>query len=117
MKISVHKNNNKALLAFEGEMTIYHAADIKQQLLAALNENAELELDLAQISDMDSAGVQVLMLAKREASLNDKILQLSAHSKAVLDVFELFNLAAYFGDPLLISSAAANAGGPGGRRI
>jgi hypothetical protein len=34
-------------------------------------------------------------------------LRLAGHSRAVLEVFDLCNLAAYFGDPLVISNSVA----------
>jgi anti-anti-sigma regulatory factor len=42
------------------------------------------------------------MLAKRTASKLGGELQLVAHSPAVLEVFELLNVAAFFGDHLVI---------------
>lgn len=107
MKISSKKTNTGILLTFEGEMTIYHALEIKSQLCGYMKEYSEIELDLAQVTEMDSAGTQLLMLMKCELTKNGKILQVTSHSRAVMTVFELYNLAAYFGDPLLMSSATA----------
>lgn len=96
-----------SVLRIEGEMTIYRAAELKQVLLASLDQTEELEIDLAAVTEFDSAGVQILILAKRQALARQRKLRLIAHSPAVLDVFELLNLAAYFGDPLVIPSRFA----------
>jgi anti-anti-sigma regulatory factor len=42
------------------------------------------------------------MLAKRTAKAVGAELQLIGHSPAVIEVFELLNMAAFFGDPLVI---------------
>ena len=59
------------------------------------------------MSEIDSAGVQLLMLAKREAQARGGELHLCGHSPAVLDVFELLDLAAFFGDPLVMPAPPA----------
>jgi anti-anti-sigma regulatory factor len=50
--------------------------------------------------------VQLLMLAKKTALAEGRELRLLAHSPAVIEVFELLNVAAYFGDPLVMDSRA-----------
>lgn len=89
-------------LRIEGEMTIYRAADLKVALLAALEGVDRLEIDLSEVSEIDSAGVQLLMMIKQAARGKGAELRLSGHSPAVLDVFQCLDLAAHFGDPLLV---------------
>lgn len=83
----------------EGDMTIYNAGALKEQLARVLGDPRALELNLAQVSEIDSAGVQLLMLVKRER----RSVSLAQHSVAVLDVFELMGLAPYFGDPVVMT--------------
>lgn len=91
----------------DGELTIYRAAELKTELLQALDTHNEgLELDLAEVSELDIAGLQVLMLLKLTAQARGVPLRLMRHSPAVLDVFERLNLAAFFGDPLVIGETA-----------
>lgn len=90
-------------LHIKGEMSIYRAHELKDSVLGALGQATELELNLADVTELDTAGIQILMLAKRQAQAAHKILRLSAHSPAVLEAFEVLNLAAYFGDPLVMS--------------
>ena len=90
-------------LALDGEMNIYRAAELGQVLRAALAGNTGgLALDLSGVTEIDSAGVQLLMAAKRTAQAAGIPLTLNAHSPAVLDVFERLDLAAFFGDSLVI---------------
>lgn len=106
MTIRAETKNGLCLLHIEGEMNIYTAAELKSQLLPYLAQPGELEIDLSQVSELDSAGLQLLILAKREAERVSATLRLALHSRAVLEVFDLCNLAAFFGDPLVISHSA-----------
>ena len=89
-------------MAIEEDMTVYNAPLQKTLLLDAVGSCKELELDLSGVSDMDTAGFQVLLLAKRESMHAGKTLRISAHSKAVTQLLDLYNMASYFGDPLVI---------------
>jgi anti-sigma B factor antagonist len=98
-------------LRIEGEMNIYRAAELKGSLLEALEQAGELEIDLSAVSEIDTAGVQLLMLARKIAQEKQQSLRLVAHSPAVIEAFELLNLVAWFGDPLVMSSAGNSAHG------
>lgn len=89
-----------------GEMTIYHAAEMKAPLLACIARCREVEINLSEVIEMDTAGFQLLVLAKREAVNAGKRLSLVAHSPATLEVLDLFSMASYFGDPVVISGQA-----------
>ena len=93
------KQGRKNLVLSE-DMTIYNAAAQKQQLLKALADCQELDLDLLKVGEMDTAGFQVLLLTKREAIKAKKTMRLTAHSNAVTEFLDLFNMASYFGDPI-----------------
>jgi len=89
--------------ALEGELTIYTAAEQKTRLFEALAKSPELEIDLSQVSELDSAGLQLMILLKREAVAGEKHLKFTMHSRPVIDVLELTNLSAYFGDQLVLT--------------
>jgi len=91
-------------LRMENEMTIYHAVELKQTLLAALEKPHSLEIDLSAVTEIDSAGIQLLISAKESAKLQRKDMHLVGHSAAVIEAFELLKLVGYFGDPLIIPS-------------
>ena len=98
-------SDNVARLAIDGELTIYRAADLKVQILQALRQTPVLEVDLSGVTELDTAGLQVLMVAKQAALADHRELRLVAHSHAVLEIFDMLDLGAYFGDALLISTA------------
>lgn len=87
----------------EGEMTIYNAAACRQQLLACLEDCRGAEIDLAGVSDIDSSGVQLLILAKRAGAARAAPVRLVAHSPAVQEIIDLFQLAGVFGDPMVMA--------------
>jgi len=89
-------------IAIEGEMTIYRAADLKVTVLEALRKTKVLEIDLSGISELDTAGLQVLMLAKQTAAADQRELRLLQHSPAVMEIFEMLDLVAFFGDAVLV---------------
>jgi anti-sigma B factor antagonist len=84
------------------DMTVYNAAAQKALLLKALAGCQELDIDLAQVGEMDTAGFQLLLLTKREALKANKAVRLTGHSKAVTELIDLYNMAGYFGDPMVI---------------
>jgi anti-sigma B factor antagonist len=70
-----------------GKMTVYTASKIKQPLLDAIADGAEnVQLDLSAVSEFDIAGVQLLLLAHREALLSGRNLQLGTQSNIVREV-------------------------------
>jgi anti-sigma B factor antagonist len=87
----------------QGELTIYTAAVEKQRLQNFLDTDDELELNLSQVSEMDTAGLQILALMKKEAARRGKTLHYVMHSKAVLEILEMSNMTASFGDQVILT--------------
>ncbi|MFB0773869.1 STAS domain-containing protein [Aeromonas salmonicida] len=105
MPLHIETGEHKTLVKVSGEMTIYTAAELKQALTPLLYRQQTLELDLSGVSEMDSAGLQLLLAAKKTMQRGGYPLHLVMHSHAVLDALELCQLAAFFGDPTLIPHA------------
>jgi anti-anti-sigma factor len=91
-------------LAIIEDLTIYNAMAQKEQLISALQSSDALELDLSHVGEIDTAGLQILLLAKREAGLQHKDLSIIAHSPCVRQTLDFCNLAAFFGDPVIITA-------------
>jgi len=96
---------NSHRLSLTEDLTIYHALEQKMTLLDALAATTELELDLLQVGEIDTAGLQLLILLKKEAQRAGKRVAIVAHSQAVRSVIDFCNLAAELGDPLVIPAA------------
>ncbi|MBI5888151.1 MAG: STAS domain-containing protein [Deltaproteobacteria bacterium] len=108
MNVKVEKAGGLTRFSIEGDMTIYHAGELKKSIFENLQgaepsqgveplQGAEaVEFDLNAVSDMDTAGVQLLMLALREAKACRKSVKIAAHSNATKKIFDLYNLNGYF---------------------
>jgi anti-anti-sigma factor len=105
MTVVASYDGRRCHLSVEGELTIYHAAQIKPLLIDPLAEAEAVEVDLSGVTEMDSAGMQLLLLLKREAAAAGKSLALAACSAAALRVIDVYNLKSQFGDPPLMAGA------------
>lgn len=81
-----------ALLFIEGDLTIRRVQELKDAILARLAQSQALEVDLAGVTEIDTAGVQLLLLARRAAQTAQKELRLVAPSPAVASLFELLRI-------------------------
>ena len=102
MEIKTERREDLCLASLVGEFNIYAALDAKTQLAALLESCTEVELDLSAVSEIDTAGFQLLLLIKREAQRLGKTVRFVAHSRATLELIDLYNMAAQLGDPLVI---------------
>jgi len=103
--------SHPAPFRIDGELTIYRAAELCDALktvLAGLPDGHDLEVDLSEVTEMDSAGVQLLMAAKKTARATSRELRVCGRSPAVEEVFETLRLAAHFADTSPSPSAASN---------
>lgn len=89
-------------LILDGPMTIYTVGEIKNRLVDGIAGTALLELDLSHVGEMDTAGFQLLVMAKRESQRLGRTLRIVAHSPAVREVIDFYNMDAFFGDPVII---------------
>lgn len=76
----------------EGELTIHAAVEHKDRLLAAVRGGAGIRLDLAGVSELDTAGLQLLLLVKREAAAHHVTVELCNLSPAVTEVLTVAHL-------------------------
>jgi anti-sigma B factor antagonist len=86
-------------LRIDGELSIYRAAELCDTLkatLAALPAGADLAIDLAGVTEMDSAGVQLLIAARSSAAAAGHALSLRDPSPAVREVLDTLRLAPLF---------------------
>ncbi len=82
-----------SLLFIEGDLTIRRVQEMKDVILARLAQSQALEVDLAGVTEIDTAGVQLLLMARRAAQASGKQLRLAAYSPAVASLFDLLHIA------------------------
>jgi anti-anti-sigma factor len=93
-------------LSIEGELTIFRAQELREAIMPVITTSEELEIDLANVTEVDAAGMQLLVSTKIEAILRGKTLHYSGHSKPVLDMIDLCDLGGFFGDQIVIGAKA-----------
>ena len=76
------------LLRVQGDLTIFEAAGIHAAMLEILDERGSLVLDLKEVATCDAAGVQLLCAARKTASEEPSLFQVSEVSNAVLDALD-----------------------------
>ena len=59
----------KKIITVEGELTIYTVQEHKQSFLSALEDasRAQVKIDLSHVTEIDGAGLQLLLWLEREA--------------------------------------------------
>lgn len=95
MDISRKHNKSSTTLRLSGECTIYHAASAKDVLLGdSKGFDKTVKLDLEQVSELDTAGVQLLMMLRKAIEQAGGTLQLQASNESVDQVLRTFQLPA-----------------------
>ena len=95
----VYLEPRPGLLTLHGELTVATASKLHAALAATLDRHPTLELDLLNVTKLDTAGLQLLLLAGREASARGKSLRWLGFSLVVQEVFELLDLTDLLGRP------------------
>ena len=74
-------------------MTVYTCCDLKARLFAELTDHMKAsKLDLSGVIEFDTAGLQLLLAARRYAGDSGRDLRVINPSRPVLDVLELCRL-------------------------
>jgi anti-sigma B factor antagonist len=89
--------NGVCVAHVDGDLTIYTAQDCRALLLEHLQQLqscAALDIDLSGVGEIDSAGLQLLILARRHGAALGKPVRLRNCSAPVLQLRDLFCLGA-----------------------
>lgn len=88
------------MLYADSDLTIYHAQAIKQRWLEVLRQTeGDLALDLSQVAEIDTAGLQLLWLLRREARAAQRNFKIVAVSPSVADLLAFCRLTDDFSPP------------------
>jgi anti-sigma B factor antagonist len=79
-------------VAIDDELTIVTAASHREMLLAALRDSPGVRIELSGIPDLDTAGLQVLLLVREEAARLHVPVEFADPSAAVAEVLTLTGL-------------------------
>ncbi len=83
-----------ATCTIDGEFGIYRVAELKPQILALVIDIDDPALDLGNVTEMDAAGLQLLLFARREARARGKSLHLTRVSPVVQEVLQVAGISA-----------------------
>jgi anti-anti-sigma factor len=96
MKITKQKGSNKTTglcrLQIEGDMTIYQAAEMMEKFLPCWRDYREFELNLSGVGEMDSAGIQLLLVFDRKSEGSGRKACLLDPPEAVSEVLNIYRL-------------------------
>ena len=95
-------NNTKLAVLKPENMTIYEAMELHALFSATLAEHQQIEVNLADVVEIDSAGLQLMVALKNAALKQNKSLAFTAHSRGVIELLDLFNMTPFFGDPVIL---------------
>ena len=90
------------VLDVPGDMTIYEAGEIKELFSTVLAEHEKINVNLSNVSEIDSSGIQLMVSLKKDAAEKNKTVNYCSHSQAVIGLLDLFDMTSYFGDPIVI---------------
>lgn len=81
--------HKKGQIKVTGELTVYTAAEIGPKLLASLDKHKASALDLSGVAEFDTAGLQMLLFARRESASKGRALAFREPSPAASSALEL----------------------------
>jgi anti-sigma B factor antagonist len=97
MNISRKKSKDTTTLVFEGDITIYYVAQIKDELFADYEKLADkVALDLEGVTEIDTAGVQLLLFAKKFFASVHRSLFISKSNESVGTVLTVLDVNTQF---------------------
>jgi len=67
MQITTTQAGGKTTIRIDGQLSIADVALAKADLVAALTSECEIELDLGEIGECDTAGIQLLLMVRASA--------------------------------------------------
>ncbi|RYY03679.1 MAG: STAS domain-containing protein [Gammaproteobacteria bacterium] len=97
MKVTRKDNKSGTVLSLEGELTIYTVAQAKQSLLEGHeNFSPSVSLNLANVSEIDTAGLQLLLFLQKLLGGSSKKLSVSKSNEHVDSIFKNLDVTSLF---------------------
>lgn len=99
VKARVDRKTGIRKVALSGELTIYDAAALRDRVMALLEGVKQLQLDAEAISEIDLAGIQVLIALRRKGDVEGIPVELTRSSPALTQALQLLALSSNLGLP------------------
>lgn len=101
--LTPHQTDEQLMLKLDGELTIYEARNLFEQLTPFVSHSEKIAIELSQVTALDSSCIQVLMAFKKARI--EQGCELIHHSEVVVDVLGKLGLVGWFHDPIVLSSS------------
>jgi len=98
------KGHGKVMLS--DDLTIYVVDELKKKLekYTDADKCKSMTIDMSDVVEIDTSCMQLLMQLKQDFKDTDREMKIVAHSPAVIEIFDLYNLGSFFGDPMVLAS-------------
>lgn len=102
MRISVAMQKNVLRVRLGESLDIASAVEARNRLLQVSQSSPHLDLDLSSLSDIDTAGIQILLALVQERTRRGAHTRMVHPSQPVLDAFGLLGLQHIFDEAVVV---------------
>ena len=96
MPTRMSNKRKEVKISLNGEMTIYTCNEMKIKLMEAVSKDCNVTINVSNVTEMDTAGLQLLILVKNELMQNDFQLMIIGKNESVTGVMNICNMSEYF---------------------
>lgn len=96
MSIDILNEQGSCRIRIEDELTIYTAGIANTTIRDALITHERVTIDVSGVTEIDTAGLQILLVARKEALLRNRAVSFIGQNRMVLECLRLMNLSNFF---------------------
>ncbi len=96
MQLTETIRDGHTVLCMSGELTIFDVASVKDGFIQYVQDYAYLEVDLSDVVAIDTAGLQLLILIKKEAKRKSHTLFFKHHSREIKEIASFLHMELFF---------------------
>ena len=88
MSIKIENDEEKTSLYIDGELTIYTAQEYREAIIGSFSADKNLELDMADVEEIDTSGLQLLAALSKELVENGSEMKILSASDVATDAIQ-----------------------------
>ncbi len=92
MEITTEVEDTKAIMTIEGKVTVQTAAQIKAAITALPEEVKDIDVDVAKVTYLSSAGLRTLVLAAKLSKRRHGVMRMLDPSEDIINVLTMTGL-------------------------
>ena len=96
MSSNIQRKQKTLSIMVSDELSIYSVSALGEEIMRQLPEVEKITVDLSQVTEMDSAGLQLLIAIKNLQT--EYAVEFVGHTSAVLEVLDVCGMAGEFND-------------------